>query len=93
MIKTIIATLILLTFPIFSHADGGILEGISIGSSVSVNTQTDADISTSSGSVDTTTINNQGNNTSANITSDTEVEVKSDGFFRRVINWFKGLFD
>ena len=91
MIKTIIATLILLAFPLLSHADGGVLEGISIGANATVDTEIGADMSTSSDSTKITPEDGQNASMSAEATSTTEV--KSDGFFRRVVNWFKGLFD
>lgn len=87
MMKIIIVILILLTFPIFSRADGGVLEGMSIGANASIDTQIDTSVSTSS---DSANIESQSNNISATTTTETEVE--GDGFFRRVINWFKGLF-
>jgi uncharacterized protein related to proFAR isomerase len=89
MIKIIITTLILLTFPIFSHADGGVLEDISINTNTSLDIGVN-DISTSLNSIDRVA-NTQITNISA--TSTVEAEVENDGFFRRVINWFKGLFN
>ena len=91
MTKIIIATLILLTFPIFSRADGGVLEGISIGANTSVDIGINSDISTSSNSVNTIIMNADANSQNDNMSATTTTE--TDGLFQRVIEWFKGLFN
>lgn len=91
MTKIIIATLILLTFPIFSRADGGVLEGISISANTSVDTKINTNVSTSSNSVNTIIMNADTNSQNDNISATTTT--KTDGLFQRVINWFKSLFN
>jgi hypothetical protein len=91
MIKTIIATLILLTFPLLSHADASIYDGITIGvdADMSVSNPGDLDMNNSSTSANM----NSNNDIPTYATSSTEVEIKNEGFFRRMINWFKGWFN
>jgi len=90
MIKIIIAASILLIFPVLSNADMAIYEGTSIGANASVDNEVESE---STNIVNNTTEASNQDDVSTDSTSTTELEVEDDGFFSRIINWFKGWFN
>jgi len=80
--KKTITILALILIPAISNGAGGAAQDMELGVEIG---QYENSI------IASTSVNQPNDGVAIGATSTTEVE--SDGFFRRVINWFKGLFN